>query len=309
MCIAAICFTPVPEAHLRAMEADNPHGAGVAWAADGQLHFRRGLTAAEILAMQASGVLTLPYALHFRWATQGAAVPELTHPFPLGPRALGGELTGTADQLLIHNGTWHAQDRAIRRRRAAGGWVPPEAVIDEASDTAIAAWLAADEPDLIDEILWATALLSLDQEGQLDAVTAGTWTTYAGNWYSNLNWLPSEEWGPSRYVRGGITRRRGTMLERSWASLWYGDDEGEGAGDLVLGAPDVDEPEMSEDGWLDYVRAKYGDEVARGAARAEASHATDKLAALNERLEDLNAEGWSDDPEIVNSYLAREMLA
>src|SRR5690349_18188920 len=161
MCVAAICFTHQSPEYLNAMEEDNPHGAGVAWARDGVLHFRRGLTAADILRMQADGELTLPYALHFRWATQGAAVPELTHPFPIGPRALGGELAGTADALLIHNGTWHNQARHIRARSDAGAWVPPDAVIDAASDTAIAAWLAQDNPGLLTEIAWATALLTI----------------------------------------------------------------------------------------------------------------------------------------------------
>lgn len=193
MCVAAIISCPVSLDYLRKMAESNPHGGGVAWpdAASGLMRFKKGLTAEEIHALQESGELTFPYLLHFRWATAGDKVPEMTHPFPVGIRALFGELEGAAEQVLIHNGTmsWAQQKY----------WVPntdylyhlPWELINRASDTAIAAWLLAEpgSQDILKALQWATCLASV-QDGQLVTETTGEWDEFEGNKYSNLHWLP-----------------------------------------------------------------------------------------------------------------------
>ena len=204
MCVAAIVFKPVQLEYLECMENDNPHGAGVAWLQGEEIRFMRGLTAKDIFQLQSDEVMSYPYLMHFRWATHGAKIAELTHPFPIGPRALLGERSGGCKALLIHNGTWGGYERAAAKYISAGNYEIPEELIASASDTAVAAWLAQDNPDILDEIMWATAVAEItettDDEGNLkktmEITTRGTWSDKEGNWYSNLNWVP---WSGSYY--------------------------------------------------------------------------------------------------------------
>ncbi len=198
MCVAAVIFSPISAEYLKCMEDDNPHGAGIAWEQDGAIQFVKGLTAAEIHEMQESGVMSYPYLLHFRWATHGDKVAALTHPFPIGPRALLGETAGSADKILIHNGTWHWYDDFATKHVAKGNYEFPEELISSVSDTAIAAWLAFYDDSILDSVPWATAVAemreTIDAEGQstrtMDITTRGQWYDKDGNWYSNLQWVP-----------------------------------------------------------------------------------------------------------------------
>lgn len=188
MCVAAVIFNPVPMADLKDMEDSNPHGAGVAWEQDGEIRFIKGLDAADIFQLQEDKVLKYPYLLHFRWATHGGKIPQLTHPFPLGPRALMGELHGGCQSLLIHNGTWNSYMHNVERFVGeSGNYEIPEEIINEMSDTAIAAYMAYYDEDILDDIAWATALAEM-RGGSMEIVTRGTWYDHEGNWYSNLHW-------------------------------------------------------------------------------------------------------------------------
>lgn len=201
LCIAAVIFEPIPFSYLQSMDEDNPHGGGVAWEQDNKIYFVKGLNAKQIHDMQESGMMTYPYLLHFRWATHGDHVAALTHPFPLGPRALMGELTGTADKVLIHNGTWNYYDTRAMAFMNNGNHELPEELVGSGSDTAIAAWLAAYGEELLDSVPWATALAEMrettNEAGELvktmDITTRGTWYDKDNNWYSNLNWVPNEK--------------------------------------------------------------------------------------------------------------------
>lgn len=194
MCVACIIFNPVPLNYLEAMEHDNPHGAGIAWEQDGAIRFMRGLTAKDIFQLQEDKVMTYPYLMHYRWATHGVHAPELTHPFPIGPRALMGELSGSTNAVLIHNGTWSAYDKNAIAHVNKGNYEFPEELLGQQSDTAIAAWLAEDNPDILDGIAWATAVAEM-RNGAMEITTRGTWSDKDGNWYSNLNWVPWENYG------------------------------------------------------------------------------------------------------------------
>lgn len=270
MCVAAVVFQPVSARYLQAMEDDNPHGAGVAWQDGNAIRFHRGLTAAEIFEMQESGQMTYPYLLHFRWATHGAKVPELTHPFPTGVRALLGELAGTAPEVLIHNGTWHGWYTVGRSR------MPPElrSLVHHVSDTAVAAFLAAYNSDILDEVHWATAHAMIGPDGLMHVVTRGTWSDHEGNWYSNLMWLPTTR--VSRYFQ---------VPE----PLWNWEPE-----------PELIQPVTIS--WDEYVRAKYGDSVA----------AEDAAETAELQLEPDFGDIWrdelnivSEDFGVVNEYLRR----
>ena len=175
------------------MEDDNPHGAGVAWEQDGAIRFVKGLSAKDIFQMQEDKVMSYPYLMHYRWATHGARVKELTHPFVIGPRALMGELSGSANAVLIHNGTWDAYEKRAGEYINSGNYEMPLPMLNKMSDTAVAAWLAAFDPDVLDEVLWATAVAEI-KGGKMEITTRGEWHDKDGNWYSNLNWVESKRW-------------------------------------------------------------------------------------------------------------------
>lgn len=204
MCVAAVIFSPVSLEYLECMENDNPHGAGIAWLQGDSIRFMKGLTAADINQLQIDEVMTYPYLMHYRWATHGEKVPQWTHPFPIGPRALLGELTGNAPAVLIHNGTWNRYHKAATEYIRLGNYEIPEEVIEIASDTAVAAWLAQDNPAILDEVLWATAVAEIrevDGKKTMEITTRGQWYDKDGNWYSNLNWVPWNGYSfPSMYA-------------------------------------------------------------------------------------------------------------
>lgn len=212
MCVAAVIFNPIPLSWLECMENDNPHGAGVAWEHNNKIQFVKGLTAKEIYDMQEAGAMSYPYLLHFRWATHGDKVAELTHPFPLGPRALLGETSGCAESVLIHNGTWNYYDTEVRRHLTEGNYEIPEEVIDAGSDTAIAAWLAFWDQSVLDSVAWATAIAEMvekeDGSRAMDITTRGTWYDKDGSWFSNLMWVPWE----------GYNKFNDGSMYSSWAS-------------------------------------------------------------------------------------------
>jgi hypothetical protein len=187
MCVAAIISKPISLHYLNQMENHNPHGAGVAWVEPGadKVTWKKGLTAAEIFAMQESGELKLPYMLHFRWATQGEICAELTHPFPVGIQALFPAVEGAAERLLIHNGTWNGAPEWDAR------FDIPDGLMDHLSDTAQVAYLMEANPAILKEVRWATAVGSV-RDGALSVEFGGTWYPSDGNTYSNLNWKPAK---------------------------------------------------------------------------------------------------------------------
>lgn len=198
MCVAAIIYKPVTRRYLDLMQENNPHGAGVAWLRETggvkSIAWIKGLDAEEIHQLQESGALTYPYLLHFRWATHGPKVPELAHPFPLGPDAFFHDMEGEARSVLIHNGVWYGYSKHI----------PPwlnEEVHPFLSDTQVAAYVASFNEDILDEVNWATAVMRLGADNSLELKSRGRWFQHSENWYSNLTWLPwKEQPGYKEYV-------------------------------------------------------------------------------------------------------------
>jgi hypothetical protein len=52
--------------------------------------------------------------IHFRWASVGGIDPRLCHPFPVTPKA-STSLSGMAESVLFHNGTWGGYEEALKR--------------------------------------------------------------------------------------------------------------------------------------------------------------------------------------------------
>lgn len=331
MCVAAVIRKPISAAYLQSMHDDNPHGGGVAWLApDGSgIRFAKGLNAKQIHFMQETKLLTFPYLLHFRWATHGGICDELTHPFPTGHRALMGELSGVARQVLIHNGTWHKYSEWVDYLRGD----IPDSLLDAASDTAIAAFLYEDFPEIGDEVPWAVATAKV-VNGKLDITFHGdSWTEHEGNDYSNLSWLPYKYWSQdyknSRRIRyphlshystyGSVTPEEGWD---DWIDYWRG--RGVDAKDpRIVELEDLELAELrddssnnstkqlvkhldAEESWSDYIRRRYGDETLAEVARDYEASEQSEQDMPPDGIDLDSPELVSDDPAVVEAWLDRQ---
>lgn len=191
MCVAVVIESPrpVPTEQIRLMAETNPDGGGVAWIDGDTIQFRKGLTWQEVAWL--SSELPRPFLMHFRIATRGEAIPELTHPFPVGWQALDGDLSGSAPAVVIHNGTWNGYDRHIPRG------IDPRSV----SDTQIAALVAGEREDILDHVGWSNAIMRAAGHGRADLTLRGNWHEFEGNLYSNLHW--QDDW---RYWRANTPK-------------------------------------------------------------------------------------------------------
>jgi hypothetical protein len=184
MCVAVIVESDKgpSDSDLYHMNQDNPHGVGLAWAMGDLVRYRKGLTwrqARDLLAK-----IPRPALLHFRWATHGGLDRAMTHPFPLGRKAITSrKLNGAAKAVLIHNGVWKGYDK----------FAPAGLDLNRWSDTAVAAYAAGTfGEEILDYVDWATAVARAPGGGRLDITTRGYWEEHEGNLYSNLTWQPRE---------------------------------------------------------------------------------------------------------------------
>lgn len=104
MCVIIVCPTKDPDlATLYKCEDKNPHGGGVAWAANGYVHFKKGIKSEEMLDLASHQ--PFPHVFHFRIASVGHVIPALCHPF-LVKRKHNCDMAGVSNNpLLFHNGT------------------------------------------------------------------------------------------------------------------------------------------------------------------------------------------------------------
>ncbi len=117
MCIIAV--SPLGEKFSQEvfvnMWESNSDGFGMAWrAAPSGVYVKKGLMDFEA-AWAAYNAMPegVPHVLHFRLATHGGVIPELTHPF-LVSKSSDLFLEGVAhDPVLFHNGVWSAYTRAM----------------------------------------------------------------------------------------------------------------------------------------------------------------------------------------------------
>lgn len=103
MCVIMAIERIFPDLKLLEMaEKENDDGAGIAWIQDGLVHWEKGLKAKDIHKIGKS--TPAPWIVHFRLMSSGTMSKNLTHPFPITPKA-GTHLKGTANSVLFHNGT------------------------------------------------------------------------------------------------------------------------------------------------------------------------------------------------------------
>src|SRR5690349_1219622 len=121
---------------LEACEKVNGHGTGLAWVTrSGDVHYAKGLKPDAMHKVLESLTDGRPWAAHFRLATVGGQVTELSHPFPV----LDGvplAKDGRAPKVLFHNGHWSSwQEHGLREVLRWG--IPP--LKGDISDSRVAA--------------------------------------------------------------------------------------------------------------------------------------------------------------------------
>ena len=115
MCVILVCPENVRpnKSVLYACHDANPHGAGLAWRENGRVKWEKNLGPGRVMLL----LKELPpgeVVIHFRWASVGGVDERLCHPFPVTKRA-NLSLTGAADTVLFHNGTWSGYVDALLR--------------------------------------------------------------------------------------------------------------------------------------------------------------------------------------------------
>lgn len=90
----------------------NQDGIGAAWLEDGKVCWRKGISITDAVTL--ANTLPQPYMFHFRLATIGQTIPELTHPFPMFGD-IDEDLEGhTIHGVLMHNGHWGSWEREFK---------------------------------------------------------------------------------------------------------------------------------------------------------------------------------------------------
>lgn len=114
MCVIFIVDKTRPSNEMveKAYDANNA-GGGIAFRKDGLVHWKKGLSKEEMVAMCAD--VPAPFVAHFRIPTEGGRRQQLCHPFPI-ERNVPLDLEGSTDGfVLFHNGHWNAWRAEIHR--------------------------------------------------------------------------------------------------------------------------------------------------------------------------------------------------
>lgn len=197
MCVILVCppdVRPGPEVLYACHEA-NPHGAGVAWRESGRVRWQKNLGAGELMLLLKK--LEGEVVVHFRWASVGGVDARLCHPFPVTRKA-GVSLSGLAEAVLFHNGTWGGYAQGLERLEQHRGEPLPSSPM---SDTRAAALIAhATGPDVLERLpgrwVWMSA-----EETRL----YGPWENWGGMKASNTFFLPR--------LRAAQARRRSSKAD------------------------------------------------------------------------------------------------
>lgn len=188
MCVILAATTKSPtEKVVRKAGERNPDGGGVAWLENGKVRYVKGLDDPKEVWGVVKGLKDLaPFLVHFRIATVGGKVKELTHPFPV-TKAVPLTLEGTAPMVLMHNGHWNNWDINLKAAMFAqkspwprGGW----------SDSRAIAWFVAQggygAVDFLERLgggLGGDRVCTLAGDGTMEFW--GHWLERDGFWISN----------------------------------------------------------------------------------------------------------------------------
>lgn len=171
MCIAILkpADIEIPEQHLRTSFKNNPHGAGFAYARNGQVIIRKGFMTIEafLAAYSAEVHVSDPALLHFRITTRGASDADNCHPFKLKHGA------------LIHNGTIHKLGSPAGTGRSDTNELAADVI-----HTLTRPQLEALRPMIEEFIGWSKLALLFD-DGEWLIFNEKKGVNFNGAWYSN----------------------------------------------------------------------------------------------------------------------------
>lgn len=205
MCVIAVVKKTLPTlATLKAMQAANDDGAGVAWAQNGMVHYRKGLAPAAILALVKS--VRKPVIIHFRLATIGGTSVPLCHPFPMEASA-PLHTRGTAKAVLFHNGHMTGWEAPLVAAYAGRGQNLPSGPWSDSR--ALAALCGMAGPNVLDILGGGSGSTSYNRFALLDGAgnvqLKGGWTKYQGMDVSNTNFCYTAPTSYYSYKAGGPT--------------------------------------------------------------------------------------------------------
>jgi len=105
MCIIAVCNDrKLTDAELLNCWENNSDGAGMAWFDKKEHVIKKGFMNYDLFKAEYASIDILPHIVHFRIATAGGVIPELTHPFICTKKSpLSLEWRGK-EPVLFHNG-------------------------------------------------------------------------------------------------------------------------------------------------------------------------------------------------------------
>jgi hypothetical protein len=217
MCVICIAQDErMTKDHVEKMWSHNKDGGGIAWREKGKVHWRKGLSEEEMLDFVLT--LPLPYVAHFRIASCGGVLPELTHPFPI-QKTVPLDLKGSSTSpVLFHNGhlgRWKEilMNLCINNKLELpdGAW----------SDTRLMAWVAAHCTTNIlphfDERLVNFGVNDMDVWGT-------GWTKVEGLYVSNQTWKNS--YNSTNFNRGMICLYRQCKENRMGSTSYCADHQG-----------------------------------------------------------------------------------
>lgn len=125
--IASPLGKPISEEILRDAARHNSNGCGLAWLdlENKKIQYRKALNVDELIKLLNEDALGKIWVAHFRIATVGGPIPELTHPFTIDEHASIAP-SGEADAVLFQNGTFHSWKDSLLQAAAASGTPVPE---------------------------------------------------------------------------------------------------------------------------------------------------------------------------------------
>lgn len=199
MCLLAICKTrKLTKEEFEASWDYNNDGFGMGWKdAQHRVHFVKGIMKLEDALSAYEGIDDhCKHIVHFRKASVGGKIPELTHPFLVSedsPITLEGHDVDIP--LLFHNGHWYDYKQIMIMLEIATG----KAVTNPISDTRVAAmYLARVGEDAITRFGYGKVAI-LRPEKERSIVYAGEFTSENGVLFSNTSYKHSRYSYERRY--------------------------------------------------------------------------------------------------------------
>lgn len=174
---------------LEEAETWNGDGGGMAWVENGKVHWEKGIKAGRMMDIIEERNIQTPIVIHFRIATVGGNIPELTHPFPIDS-AVSLAQRGVTDQVLFHNGHWNEwRDTCLKTMIRHKVDFPRNLW----SDSRAMAWLAS---------IYGKGILNLVTNSKVAVLTPNGIERYSDGWTTVDNALCSNDTFQRTYYNG-----------------------------------------------------------------------------------------------------------